>query len=76
MGGKLVSEGFSDLGSSVFVGFCEIGVAVGVAISKSFDDAVLRCGVEHGVAAFEPVSEVLLEVLQFSVDRFGFLQLV
>ena len=52
--------------------FCEVGVSVGVAVGESFDGAVLGGGVEHSVAAFEPVGEVLLEVIQFSVDWLGF----
>ena len=67
-GGVLVAESFSYLGASIFVGFCKIGVAVGVSIGKLFDDAVSRGGIERGVAAFEPVREMLIKVLRFSVD--------
>ena len=71
-GGVFVSEDFPDLAASVFVGFCEVGVSVGVAVSEGFDGPVLRGGVEHGVATFEPVSEMLIKVFRFSVDWFGF----
>ena len=69
--GVFVAEGFSDLCADV-VGFYEVGVSVSVAVGECFDGTILGGGVEHIAAAFEPVGKVFLEVLQFSVDWFGF----